>query len=398
MMRGRLVLRPSRRRLALAVGSMVTAWSTLFVPFVGAAAIVVTYKDTFMAISYSGSDGNAAWAGPWTEGDESDGPSNGASQVATDSHCASGKCLLLGAEDPDQVAVTRSFDSIGATSVVLTFNYVRHVSSSGPGSGGAGIVRLLASEDGASWSLLDTFPLNVDDPSTLSASYDLTTFAASTSAIKFELQGAVDDSFIAIDDVMITVTDGGGAATTTTTPPASTTSTTGPPPTTTTPTTTTRPTTTTSQPQVTTTHAAAPTPPPSLDNPPTSTTTGDVTSIVTTTTTPETTTTTIDNVFLVHSTTEPPSTLTEEEAEAAKEDLVVEMPGTALYQSELGYQPDSSYQLDPREGLAASFSSAVETLKGNLLNSIVLGLTISILLLLGIDKREERVSDRPAIA
>jgi hypothetical protein len=36
-----------------------------------------------------------------------------------------------------------------------------------------------------------------------------------------------------------------------------------------------------------------------------------------------------------------------------------------------------------------SFSSAVETLKGNLVNSVLLGITISILLL-GFDKREER--------
>ncbi|HEY7584501.1 MAG TPA: hypothetical protein VIB78_12895 [Acidimicrobiia bacterium] len=35
-----------------------------------------------------------------------------------------------------------------------------------------------------------------------------------------------------------------------------------------------------------------------------------------------------------------------------------------------------------------SFSSAVETLKGNLVNSVLLGITI--LLLLGIDKRDER--------
>ena len=394
-MRGRLALRPFRWRFALTVGSMVT----LVVPLVGAAATVVTYKDKFMAISYTGSDGNAAWAGSWTEEGESDGPSNGASQVTNDSHCASGKCLQLGAEDPDQVAVTRAFDSNGATSVVLTFNYVRHVSSSGSGSGGAGVVRLLASDDGASWSLLDTFPLNVDDSSTLSAGYDLTTFAASTSAIKLELEGAIDDSFIAIDDVTVTVTDGGGALPTTTTPSVSTTSTTAlPPPTTTTPTTTTLPTTTTSQPQITTTAVAAPTPLPTAKNPPTTTTIIDVTSIVTTTIAPASTTTTTDNVLLVHSTTEPTPTFTDEEAEAAKENLVVEMPGTALYQSGVAHKSDSSYRLDPREGLAASFTSAVETLKGNLLNSILLGLTISILLLLGIDKREERTSDRPAIA
>jgi hypothetical protein len=55
-----------------------------------------------------------------------------------------------------------------------------------------------------------------------------------------------------------------------------------------------------------------------------------------------------------------------------------------------GTPGSASYRLDPREGLAVSFSSAVETLKGNLANSVLLGITISILLLLGVDKREER--------
>lgn len=41
-----------------------------------------------------------------------------------------------------------------------------------------------------------------------------------------------------------------------------------------------------------------------------------------------------------------------------------------------------------------SFTSAVETLDGNLVNSFLLGPTISILLLLGIDKGEKRASFR----
>jgi hypothetical protein len=73
----------------------------------------------------------------------------------------------------------------------------------------------------------------------------------------------------------------------------------------------------------------------------------------------------------------------------AKDDLVVAIPAAAESIRDAGPQP-ASYRLDPREGLAVTFASAVETLKGNLVNSVLLGVTISILLLLGIDKREER--------
>jgi hypothetical protein len=69
---------------------------------------------------------------------------------------------------------------------------------------------------------------------------------------------------------------------------------------------------------------------------------------------------------------------------------VVEIPAVDLGQA----LPE--YQLDPREGLSVTFTSAVETLKTNLLNSVLLGVTISILLLLGIDRREERSSLQPA--
>ena len=72
----------------------------------------------------------------------------------------------------------------------------------------------------------------------------------------------------------------------------------------------------------------------------------------------------------------------------AKENLVVAVAavGESLRDGEA---EAATYRLDPRQGLAVSFTSAVETLKGNLLNSILLGVTISVLLLLGIDKREE---------
>jgi hypothetical protein len=86
--------------------------------------------------------------------------------------------------------------------------------------------------------------------------------------------------------------------------------------------------------------------------------------------------------------------LTPEQAQEAKEDLVVEIPDVGSGRHPGEEQRRSDFPLDPREGLAVSFTSAVETLKSNLLNSVVLGVIISILLLLGIDKKAERLSPK----
>lgn len=399
-MKRSIVFRPHRWRRALAAGSIVTVWATFVFPTIGMAATVVTYKDIFLSISFAGSDGTAPWAGPWSEIGESDGPSNGAVQVENDSYCANGNCLQIGAEDPEDGGATRTFDSNGATSVVLNFDYVRHLSSSGPGSGGAGVVKLLASSDGTSWKLVDTFPLNKEDLSPIPGSYDLTSFAGTTSAIKFDLNGGVDDSHISIDNVVITVT-GGGVPTTTTSVPSTTTtstlptSTTTTAPTTTTTTTTPPSTTTTSPPRTTTTIAAA------VTNTPTTSTSAPARAISSPTTAPSTeetttttapTTTTTEATVLAPLPKETPAAFTPEQAREAKENLVVEIPSVDQDLSENSGQTEPDYRLDPREGLSVSFTSAVETLKDNLLNSVLLGVTISILLLLGIDKREERSS------
>lgn len=413
-----VTLRPRRWRRALAVGSIVTVWAGFVFPAVGEAATGVTYKDKFQSISFSGSDGTAAWAGPWLESGESDGPSRGAAQVKSDSHCASGNCMQIGAEDPDNAGAHRAFDSSGATSVVLSFDYVRHVSSSGSGSGGAGVVKLFVSSDSATWMLIDTYPMNVDDGSVNQVTYDLTAFAGPSSAIKFELVGGIDDGHINIDNVAIAVAGGVTTTTSSTTTPSTTAATTS-----TLATTTAVPSTTTIPP-TTTTVSPTTTKPPAT----TTTTTTTITSTTTSTTAPPRTTTTTaiavvptiprtttttsaapKNLSPTPAETAGPSTtvrftpvttaapsgpsttvppLTPDQAMEAKDNLVVAVAavGESLRDGEA---EAATYRLDPRQGLAVSFTSAVETLKGNLLNSILLGVTISVLLLLGIDKREE---------
>jgi len=74
----------------------------------------------------------------------------------------------------------------------------------------------------------------------------------------------------------------------------------------------------------------------------------------------------------------------------AKENLVISSPSIDSNGLDESRTSQPTHQLDPREGMAVSFASAVETLKDNLVNSVLLGIAFAVLLLLGIDKSEER--------
>lgn len=451
-MTARIVVRPQRWRRSLAAGSIVALFSNFLFPAIGGAETLRTYEDRFFNQSFSGSDGTASWSGPWIEIGESDGPGSGAIDLQTNGQCHTGRCLRIGKDGSDDASVLRAFDSSSASSVILTFDYRRQFDSSGPGSGGAGSIVLAASADGTTWTTMDTFALAINDGSQQAASYDLTAYAGSAAAIRFELIGGPDESYINIDnvsivvyhgnpvvnqepvmsdslpdltikegshlsinpkatdpdgdplnwsadglpagigidettgvisgtvsagsaqespyEVVVTVDDGrDGSATLTFTiivkKPAN-------------------PTTTTTAVVVTTTTLLAT---------PTTTT---LPAATTTTTLPATTTTTTSTTAVELAPlpppdrSDPPATLTVAEAREAKENLVISVP--PLGSSGLGEPGDSQvvHQLDPREGLAVSFTSAVETFKTNLLNSVLLGITMALLLMLGIDRSEER--------
>lgn len=450
-MTARIVVRPQRWRRSLAAGSIVALFFNFLFPAIGGAETLRIYEDRFSNQSFGGSDGTASWAGPWIEIGESDGPASGAIDVQTNGQCHTGRCLRIGKNGSDDASVLRAFDSSGASSVILTFDYRRQFNSSGPGSGGAGSIVLAASSDGTTWTTMDTFALAINDGSQQEASYDLTAYAGSAAAIRFALIGGLDESHINIDnvslvvypsdpvdnqepvmsdslpdltikegsqlsvspkatdpdgdplnwsadglpagigldettgvisgtvsagsaeespyEVVVTVDDGrDGSATLTFTiivkKPAN-------------------PTTTTTAVVVTTT---------TLPATPTTTT---LPAATTTTTLPATTTTTSTTAvelapLPVPDRSDPPATLTVAEAREAKENLVISVP--PLGSSGLGEQGDSQVvrQLDPREGLAVSFTSAVETLKTNLLSSVLLGITMALLLMLGIDRSGER--------
>ncbi len=200
----RLVVRRERAPRALIVGVVAAIVYGLLGVSPSVAAGARTYTDSFpLDGSYGGSTGPDAWAGPWVEVGDDGLPDDGAFDVDSGSKCPDDVCLIIGKTGVDDAHVTRSFDSGGATSVMLTFSYERHAHGAGVGE-----VRVLASTDGSSFTPVASYQLSIDDGAPQLASHDISAFASPTSAIRFELVGGADDSHLDLDDVSIEVTTG----------------------------------------------------------------------------------------------------------------------------------------------------------------------------------------------
>jgi hypothetical protein len=138
------------------------------------------------------------------------------------------------------------------------------------------------------------------------------------------------------------------------------------------------PTTSTSPSPASTTSTTPTSPTVGASSPPPNTTTS-----TTSTTQPEAA---VVQVTALPTTTTIPKEMAVEEAITAKNGLVI----PAMEQRLDGTNDTGlSNSLDPRRGLAVSFSSAVETLRSHLLTSLALGVGVALLLLLGIDREEE---------
>jgi hypothetical protein len=223
------------RRLTAAV----TALALMGLALAASAHETDNYKDKFISISWSGSDGSLLWSGPWSEiGDDGD-EKKGNVRVVSSGYC-SGNCMrmsalttLLGAIGAVRTADTSDLD--GAT---LSFR-VKSTSS------------LLASSldvqvnGGAGWVSVAQYQLasGIDEHPTI----DVSGFNSENFQVRFLFSGLLLSSEVFIDDIEILGTIIEPTTTTTTTVPQTTT--------TTTPTTTTTqaPSTTTTRPGSTTT-------------------------------------------------------------------------------------------------------------------------------------------------
>jgi Tfp pilus assembly protein FimV len=112
------------------------------------------------------------------------------------------------------------------------------------------------------------------------------------------------------------------------------------------------------------------------------------------TTLPRTTTTIaveLSSAPVPTTTTAPPAEITREEAKNLKEDLVIVSASPEVARRVVEARP-AQPELNPLEGLTLTFGSAVEALRTNLLSSIVLGVVLAVLLMLGVEENDKNRS------
>jgi Tfp pilus assembly protein PilE len=158
-----------------------------------------TVRDEFGTIAYNGNDGTQNWTNDWQESGEADGPTSGKMQVTANSECASGNCFELGGGGGGaSTAVSREADLSGATTATLTFSYRRS-----SGGNGGNIKVEISGNGGGSWTTLQTYTMNASDASQVSESFDITTYIASNTQVRFVRSGNVKRRFRA-DNIDIT--------------------------------------------------------------------------------------------------------------------------------------------------------------------------------------------------
>jgi len=150
-----------------------------------------TVRDEFGAIAYNGNDGTQNWTNDWQESGESDGPTSGKMQVAANAECAAGNCFELGGGGGGaSTSVTREADLSGAASATFTFSYRRS-----SGGNGGNIAVEVSGNGGGSWTTLQTYTLNGSDASQVSESFDITTYIASNTQVRFVRSGNMTRRF-----------------------------------------------------------------------------------------------------------------------------------------------------------------------------------------------------------
>jgi hypothetical protein len=364
------------RTISTALTVMAVIWAAALPAVAGQPA--PEFYDTFQNQDYDGNDGSMAFEGPWMEVGENDGPTSGFVWVWDHEYCNGGFCLKMGGTDEGAQGhgASRAIDLAGAKFAKLSFD--DGVQLLDAESGGAAVVEI-SSDGGDTWNTLDTIGLDGDDGSvSFHQKYTVTDFATSSTVIRFRITEFENlNAYWIIDNVAIEATF--------VTPPSSTTSTTKPPTTTTTTSTTKPPTTTTTtsttKPPATTTTTHP------RDEEKRKTTNPDSPEETTTTTTRHDTT----------STTEPPATIggavPSEDREAMMDKTALAVPAVSGINAMPASMTDDSLQaarhVEPIEGFAAAFLTESGNFGGSLIPSVLLGIVIAAVSLVGVNSRRE---------
>jgi MSHA biogenesis protein MshQ len=166
------------------------------------------FRDEFNSIAYTGSDGTGTWSTNWLEINESDGASSGDEQVVSDD---GSNRLRVQDNDGGGEGVQREADLSDAVSATLSFDYRRD----GLDDSGDYVRVDVSANGGSSWTELDRFEGPATDGSYTSVNYDITSYIASNTRIRFRSSsglGGFSDR-VYFDNVEISTTCGGGGGT-----------------------------------------------------------------------------------------------------------------------------------------------------------------------------------------
>ncbi|MDU0353115.1 LamG-like jellyroll fold domain-containing protein [Paraglaciecola aquimarina] len=164
---------------------------------------VQSVADDFTTNSYSQNSGSVNWSGNWTEIGESDGVNSGVARV-NNSLCSDGSCLRLGitsgsgAGTYNNVGVYRQVDLHGASSATLSFVY-----RSGVNIGDQTVVLSISNDGGASWTSLRSYYIGSTDTSANSQSFDISSYVADNTQIRFLASANNAEIGMYIDDISI---------------------------------------------------------------------------------------------------------------------------------------------------------------------------------------------------
>ncbi|WP_419195274.1 DUF4347 domain-containing protein, partial [Novipirellula herctigrandis] len=158
---------------------------------------ISTLLDQFNAVDYAGNDGTKDFDGSWQELGESDGTNSGRIRVVSSDTT---NALRIGGDEVtlDGRGVQREANLSGANAATLTFDYRRTMLDE---SGGSVSVEV-SGNGGSSWTTLQTYNLNTTDGSYTSQSFDILSYAADDTMIRFIGSGEVESYFYA-DNIQI---------------------------------------------------------------------------------------------------------------------------------------------------------------------------------------------------
>ena len=142
------------------------------------------FRDEFNDVSYSNNNGSLTWASDWlqiNESGETDPPTEGDEVVDSDDPTMSNQ-LRVQDNDGDGEGVMRTADLTGASTATLSFDYRREALDS---TTDYVSVQIASMATGGVWVEIDRFEGAATDSSYTSINYDITSYIASDTTLRF---------------------------------------------------------------------------------------------------------------------------------------------------------------------------------------------------------------------